>query len=463
MGKLFIAIFFLTGLGINAQTIVFDKQLGDSIKVIKYQYLEKTNKLALGYENKNDDGKYSIYTIDSQGNKEIILKDKFDGFTFSPIEDAVCLYETIRGTPYKFKYYSIKNKLTTDYFKRSVNHEFFTKDYKLDLNNSSGNYKINLYKDDAYFIKKSFSNGSEKSIKIPKPDFETFANPSNPKASDLAFQKRLIDENTFEIVSKRTNLSNNINTSTLYRTQYDFNGKIINKYKYTYTIPKGLYLWAGSKAKNENSMYSFGSELNFYNSLDVNNYLIDNDTKDVFIYGIVIDKESHQPIAFYITRFKNSGELMWNKFNEVDDKEGFNKDKKSTNLSIDMNEFMDNNTLALSIEGGYKDKYNNFFLIDKQTGNIVEKKSKTIDLEAYKGTLTSDKNHSIFNALKLNKNKYASTNVILAMSFNKKIEDLINQKASKSEVFYDAILSKKGIWILESDNKTYFKVTLFNE
>ena len=42
----------------------------------------------------------------------------------------------------------------------------------------------------------------------------------------------------------------------------------------------------------------------------------------------------------------------------------------------------------------------------------------------------------------------------------KKYIDKIN---TKKEVFFNSIVSQDGIWLFETDNDAYYKVTLFNE
>lgn len=467
MKRIFLATVLL-GFSVSAQKVVFEKQFGDSIKVIKHEYLAKSSKLAISYESETNHGKSVLAIIDSDGKRQDILKDEFDGFTFSSAENAVCLSKNLSGYPFKFKYFSIEYKSQTDFQKERIydkgNNHFFTNNFKIDLVNDKDLFTFNVAADDLYLTKKAYTDNVEKRIKIPNPDVVTITDPSNPRNSDFAYQKRLVDDNTFELVSKRREFKDNQNTTTLYRTQYNIEGELVNKYRYQLSIPKGFFAHSNTKSKGENRVFYFGSDLSLYTSLDINEYLIDNVNKDVFIYGIVKDNDSSQPIAFYIARFKDTGVLLWNKFYEVDDKTGFNSDKRSTNLLIRMDEYMDDKTLALVIQGdrsSYKDRYNHFYIIEKQTGDVKDKKSKDVDLESYKGTLTSGKNNSVFTALKFDKNKFASLTTILAASFNKKVEDAINHNAIKKEVFYDAILSRKGIWLLESDNKTYFKVTLF--
>lgn len=465
MKKLFLAAIILIGFGVNAQKTIYEKQFGDSIKEINCGYLKKSNKLIISCHNKNK--KASLLFIDSEQKQSVILNNyEFDGFNFSSAENAFSLFETKNNIADRYKYFAIDNITSKEYIKEHLHFaywNFFNKKFQLELVNSTGNIKVNLLKDDIFLKKRDINSNIEELLKITKPNIECFANPDKPNESDLAFQRRLIDDNSFEIITKRMFYDNNIATCNLYRTQYDLDGKKINNLKYSYSLPSNLVLASTrSKSRIENEMCDFSSTLKYFNIMDVNEYLIDDDTQDVYIFGVTRDSKTLSPKGFYAVRFKKTGELIWNKVFDIDDKKGFNNDRYLIETNIEINEYLNDNLLAFSIDGGIKDIYNNLFIIDKQTGNLVEKASEETHHEGLKGAL-SFRRTSIFESVRLLKNRYGNVNVLLAMSLNKKINDFITQNNLKAEVHYDAILSKKGVWVLESDNKTYFKVTLFKE
>ncbi|WP_309609444.1 hypothetical protein [Flavobacterium sp.] len=465
MKGLILAATILMGLGLNAQTTVFEKQFGDSIKEINCGYLKKSNKLIISSHNKSK--KASLLFIDSEQNQSVILNNyEFDGFNFSTAEKAFSIFEAKNNIADRYKYFAIDNITSKEYIKKHVRFpylNFFTKKFQLELVNSTGNIKVNLLKDDIFCKKRDINSNIEELVKVTKPNIECFANPDKPNESDLAFQKRLIDDNSFEIVTKRILYDISNATCNLYRTQYDLEGKIINNFKYSYSLPSNLVpASTRSKSRIENEMCDFSSSLNYFNNMDVNEYLIDDDTQDVYIFGVTRDSKTLSPKGFYAVKFKKTGEMIWNRVFEIDDKKGFNNDRYLIEATIEINEYLNDNLLAFSIDGGTDDRYNNLFVIDKQTGNLVDKASKETHREGLKGAL-SFRRTSIFESSRLLKNRYGNVNVLLAMSFNKKINDFITQNNLKAEVHYDAILSKKGIWLLESDNKTYFKVTLFRE
>ena len=46
---------------------------------------------------------------------------------------------------------------------------------------------------------------------------------------------------------------------------------------------------------------------------------------------------------------------------------------------------------------------------------------------------------------------------------NKNVQNYIRSVKSKKDVQFEAIIAESGIWLIESDNKEYYKVLLFED
>ena len=149
---------------------------------------------------------------------------------------------------------------------------------------------------------------------------------------------------------------------------------------------------------------------------------------------------------------------------DVTDEKGFSqKSSYWIGKDIKMCEFMDENTLAVSIDGEntYTSRYAQFFLINKNTGELIKKNKVDFNNESSKGTFTSLAKYSVLQITKLSNNRYGNVEVLLAEAFNENVKKYINSVKSSADVFFDAVSTSKGIWLLESDNDSYFKINLF--
>jgi hypothetical protein len=79
----------------------------------------------------------------------------------------------------------------------------------------------------------------------------------------------------------------------------------------------------------------------------------------------------------------------------------------------------------------------------------------------------TDNNHfhinKSFNNLKELKKASFDFNGVVAYNFNPKIAEYINNLKTDNAVFFSAHFTDKGIWLNESVENKYFKVTLFTE
>lgn len=475
MRKVFFIYALLIGFAIQAQTLVYESAIDKDIHAVNYKFLNKTNKFLLALSNKKNAYGivYNKLQVVDENNKTVSLLDneEFNKFQVSQLGNSfsVCRAKAkLMGANYTYKYFTETSN--SGEFEKNPNYNytaesFFDNQYQLSIASNSGDIHPNIEKDEITVTKYDFFKKSANSFQLKKPDLNRLKSKDLLEIKRIAFQQRIIDDNSFEIITKSIN--KNFRTSTMYRTIYGLDGKVISDYKYEYNTPKGYFTFIGTPSREENRYFGKQQQeiIEPMYDLDVNDYYIDNNTNDLYIYGVATD-EKEKPIGFYIVKFKKTGEKIWEKFFDVNDEKGFNqKSSYWIGKDIKMSGFMDNSTLAVSIDGEntYTSRYAHFFLINKDTGELLKKSKVDFNNESSKGTFTSLAKYSVLQITKLSNNRYGNVEVLLAENFNENVKKYINSVKSKADVFFDAVYTSKGVWLLESDNDSYFKINLFKQ
>jgi len=462
-------LFFITLLlsfYVNSQTTIVDENLNKQKSFFQYHYSFPTNTLILN-EASEKRSCLKTFAYNAEGDKDTLqIASKFHYFNISEngINYNSGFLESATASP-QITYYSKGKYYGADKVKNySNNHSlfetFFNDQYQFRIIDASGTPGMDFEKDGIYLEKKDYTMKTTKKISLKKPNMQRLRGKDLLSIKNIGFRTNLVDNDSFEIVTK--NVSNDEKTSTLYRTIYDLEGTIINDYSYSYTVPTGKLVRCKTR---ELSMCISTNSRSFVDGpiadLGINEHYIDPLTGDVYIFGLYMD---NSPIGFYIIKFTKEGKKNWEKFYEINDK-GFNdRTQYWENTGIYLHPFMNENTLAVAIEGNYPDKYNHFFTINNKTGEIQKKANVNSNVETNKGGMSlALKRHSIFGNIKLASKKYCERNTLFAYSINEKVKKHIDGIKSKKEVFFDTYITSKGLWLLESDNDNYYKVTLFKD
>lgn len=467
MKKLFIII--LISASAFSQKVIVERSLGKEKPLFNFSFLKNSNKLII----KEAFDKTALYGIfnyafmfDENGKMDTLVNnDKFLKLDFSDDEKnyVTAYYKNTFASP-NVKYY-INDK--TYKLEKVKDHllffsTFFNNTFQFKLTNTDNDLDINFKKEGIVLQKYNFISKSLKTVKLKKPNIERMTAKDQDVPNKIGFQKRLIDNNSFEIITKSN--TEDQKTSALYRTIYNFEGEKINEIIYNYTLERGDFCNAATDSRDENKWYvNRLDQLNRPTNLDFNDYFIDANTQDLYLYGLA--EEKNKPYGFYIIRYNNKGEKIWEKIYEIDDKKGFNNRIQNwfaTNLN--MYEYMNKDQFVISIfgENTYSDYYNHFFVINRENGNLERKANMDSDLQTSKGTFNMPSRYSIYETNKLKKNRYCSTKTLIAYSLSEKAKNYIESVSLKKDVFFDAFISSKGIWLIETDNDNYYKVTLFN-
>jgi hypothetical protein len=489
MKNYFLITISLFSLISNSQTTIYETELNETKPVVKYNYLPKTNKIIIK-EAFDKTTAYAIYNnallFDINSKSEKIINDSPFVYLFTSLDESYfsSLMQKNAFSKLDINFYN-KDKVNSfqidksDYSIYSYDFENDNLDMKPKVNfdfnfmytitdEKGKNSNLRIEKNTLQLVKFDISKQTNKSFKIKQIDVSKLDSKDLEVPKTIAFQSRFYDD-TFEIVTK--SIKKGYSSSTLYRNIYDLEGKFIKEISYNYNALKGVLAPIFTNSRYENlsniKLQSDSTPI----ELDINDYFIDSTSKDLYIYGITQDKESNDyflnsPLGFYIIKFNANGNKIWEKFYEISDNKNFNS-KKQRPLSIDINldQFINNNKLVLSIAGlsSYNDHYNIFYVINKESGNVLMNKQKETNTKSSKGTFTYGGKYSIFENIEIDKSKFCDEKTILTLTLNEDVNKYINTIKADNDIFFNSIISKEGAWLLETDNKKYYKVTFFKE
>ena len=492
MKKLLLIVLIFFSFYSNSQTTIYSTTLNKDKLVVKYKYLQKTNKLILKESNEKKMNyaifnKATIYDSNSKSN-ELINNEKFI-YVFNSLneENFGTLMQDGVFSPLSLNF-SINNKKTSfqmkskDFERYSFDFEgtalemkptiYFDENYIYTIINENGRtHGIEIAKDALQLDKFNIAKQTSSLISLKKIDTDRLKSKDLALPKQIAFQSKYYNNNTLEIVTKSIN--KDYKTSTLYRDIYDLDGKFIKEISYNYNSIKGFLVPTYNNSTFENMINSYSQSPGSHRAaieLDVNDYYIDPKTNEFYIYGITAAKDSNglsykSALGFYINKYSEKGEKIWEKFYDVSDEKGFNQksDQRPLETKINLKQFTDENQLVLSIVGfkTYTKQYYDFFVINKNSGKMEDSKSANSDSQTSKGTFSYGGKFSLFEIIELDKNKFCDENTILTTTFNLDLKKYINKIAAKDDVFFNSILSAEGIWLMETDNKTYYKVSFF--
>jgi hypothetical protein len=472
---------------VNAQRTIVEEKFDGKNFPIRYHFLPKSDKIvvekgeyiAMSFNRKIN----NITSYDSNGKKEV-LAENFEcaESNFSITENTFQIddFTKFRGAQtYK---YVVNGKKTSpiryadvdrnyDYINSisDINYVFgkkyFNDKYEVDIVNEKGKNKIDFQKDKIYLETLDLFSKKKKIAPITKPDLNRLlGNEYIELEKYFGYAINLIDNNKFEIVTK--SITKDYKTTVLYRTFYDMEGKFINEIKYPVTLPTQYLIYSKNSAAriHERFVGLKNGALFFMTDINISDFIEDNETKDVYVYGFFGNKakklnDENSPSGYYVFKFDKDGNKVWESINTIDDKENFNK--KIDLLRVFSSLAITNKGLFFEA-GQSSEDYFHYSFLDKSSGKILTK-NKISYKESKLFTMKNDVQLFIYSYLKHNsfKDKVFDTDGLVAIESNKKIEEYLKKIDSKKKLYFNTFFSVKGIWLIESDNKEYYKVTFF--
>jgi hypothetical protein len=472
MKKLFLPLAFVAVMGMQAQTTIVEEKFEKDNEPLDYNFLPKGNKLVIQKGKVPNMIQYkkiqSLNEYTSTAEKNILLDNaEIMECSFSQTENGFHAKNYSSVTiGHKVKFY-LNNKSSDSYDFGKARKYKFSDHYGFYLSDKNGSVADKLDGKDIILNRIDTRSLKESDISIELPSLnrlqgdnllkQVVGSRTVIKGYGIGYKLNVIDNEKFEIITK--GIDKEYKSMTLYRTIYNNDGKLVEDLKYTIDL-KGMYLVNSANNGGEILIHGGNGSLSFGDDLSINNFIIDKNTKDIYVYGLFGKQSEKSPSGYYIFKFSDKGEKLYESINYINDKAFQDEAYKVhlyTSSTIIGNKllFVAGRTKVLN-----KKYFNyNYGLIDIVTGK--ELNSKFIEYETnYKGYSPSNFVDTWHTNKQLN-NKALDMNTYILYDFNPAIKKNINSVTSKEKVSFNCEISQEGIWLIESDNKEYYKVTYF--
>ena len=463
MKKYIQLILMFTSISFFAQKVVADVTFSEDKAPLQLTYLPtmdrvvvqsglRTNKV---YGNIIKD--ISSYTSDGFEEK-LISGEELVNCIFSPIENAFLIAKKPENNKMPEEYKLILNSKPSKYFKLFTKFRYFNDVYGFNIVNQKDDYKIDLQKDDIYLnVVEIFLNTTQK-YKLQKPDLLRLQNKFTAEYKEgVNFDVR-INENNIGFITKSIN--KNYKSAALYRTIYGVGGTLINDLKYQVEVPKNFLIYSN----NGGGTISQDNETVQISDLAINNFVVDKKTEDVYVYGLFGNegKTSNNlkniPLGIYVFKFDKSGKLLWQSVQEILDVTGFNQPQEVQNINLGLN--LRENDLIVYVSSFNKNGYCDFVTLETSNGD------KKIDgkLKEISKVNKSNSNSFINSDIQITdfSNKNIDIPTFLASQINSSVASYLKNVNSKNILSFKTYVSKKGFWVIETDNRNYYKVLFFS-
>ena len=485
---LFYFVLFSSVYAHSQTTIVEEKYEKDNIPM-RYHYLPKNDKIVIekgAYVSMSFNRRINnITSYDSNGKKEI-LKDNFETAEsfFSITENTFKLVDFTKFSGAKSYKYIVNGKETLPinfsdvdrnynnfirdkyYVNSTFGNDYFNDKYELDIVDIDGRNKVEYSKDKLCLETLNLFTKSKKIIPLDKPDISRLIAEESLKPKEyLGYSANLIDNEKFEIITK--SISKDYKSSILFRTFYNMEGKKIGEKKYDISMSSNYLTYSANPAARIGPKFDGFANATpiFFTDIAVNDFITDNITGDIYIYGLFSNKakelnDDNSPGGFYIFKFDKEGHKVWESINAIDDKNDFNK--KIHLVTVFSNLSINDKGLLFETGGRFSDNYFHYSILDKNTGKILSK-NKILYEKDKVFTMRGDVRMFLYSFYENKdfKKKVFDIDGLVAIDTNKKVADYLKNINSKNKLFFNTIISENGTWLMESDNENYYKVTFF--
>lgn len=454
---------------LNSQTVVIDEKFKENNYPVDYNFLPNLNRLVIqkGELSKDIPNKIikNIYSYGTDGSFEIIVEnDKLASCVFSPIENTLIVSNLPNANEKPTQFRKIVNGKSTSFTKTNDFYQYFNDEYEISLLNQNNKSNINIEKDSISFSLTNIVTRINEKVAIKKPDVTRIINPTNTNyANGVDFAVR-INEYSIGIITKA--IAKDYKSATLYRTIYAYNGVVLNDIAY-----KVEFQYKNLMYSNNGGGYIYTNPQTgdtYLSDLTINNFVIDQKTEDVYVYGLFAKNAksssniSNEPLGFYIFKFDKSGNKIWESVQTINDKADLNTNQNIANIKLNVT--IRNEKVLLSISSASEKKnYIHYAIVDKATGNIAKiKKLKFSISNENKIDSNSKFVNSYYNNIGYEK-KGLDIDGLIAQDDNLLFSNYLSAIQNNQKLFFKTFYSRNGIWLLETDNTGYFKVTFFKE
>jgi len=495
MKKILLSMLLAT-FNLSAQTVLLEEKIDKENSPRYFQYLPISKKVAFSVSSKSKG--HSFFNLDSNGKKTFLYENsernychfsrteksfrmddpsdkkspRHDVFVLDGIEQVVT-EEKFKNLNFKyFGKYNRNNFYDASGYNDGISNSFNDL-YIVGFSNAENSWRINsLEKEDIFLEVIEIKSNTSKRVQLEKPDFTLLKGDQFAKNdSDINFACRLNNNDNFDMITK--SLSADLKTVILYKATYNFDGKRVRTQPFVMQLSdRKIFVKStnGGGVQTDTSTPSmqsarFMNESYSIDVLSINNYFKDRENGDMYIYGLFNEQEKPKKNdgkakGFYVFKFDKNGNKLWESVNYIEGKDYFERIKGSAAFQVNLSEYNKNLIFSCSINSFTE--FTNAAIIDKASGSVL--KSSFIE---YNNNL-SHGNYKYFLSqtydCKELKNKTFSQIGFAAVSINSKVMDYLKSIPEKGDrLYFETLYSDEGIWMVETDNKKYYKVILFTE
>lgn len=451
---------------LNAQQVIVDEKFEKDIVPIGYHFSPLSNKIFI------EKGKHSVGMSRNKQVNSIVCYDS-KGSKTNLLENVNVM--NVRFSP-------SGNLFRTDEYEKmsfSGDHKFYKNGKKIADLPKSNNFKLML--DDFLFTSNHKFKEKELSFTITdipsfktteknceSPSYDRIVNVDNVEyARDVKTRVRAAKD-YFQVISK--SISKDYKSTTLYLTRFNYEGKKLSDVGYKIDIKNDFLIYSNNNGGNtETKGFGDTAKRIFSDDLSINNFIVDPDTKEVYVYGLFgkrLEKSndnSNTPLGYYVFKFKEDGTKIWEVINPIDDKSDFSDNQNLTYLYVDL--FLMGDSVIFNV--GAKESLDDYIHYIKLNSNgKVDSNSKiTFKSESSAYNISSYGDKKFLHANLTNKedlkNKILDYETMVVYNTNQKIKNYIMTVNNKNKTSFCTAVNKGNTWLIESDNETYYKVTYF--
>lgn len=447
----------------QAQKVIAEVPVVNGSFPLQYVYLpnldrlvcisgEKTNKV---YGNII----HAVNSYDTDGFVEkIIQNDKLVNCVFSPIENAFLVAKVPNTNTYPDTYKLVLDGVASKYFNLTTGFRYFNDIYGFNIVNQDNSFAVDLQKDTLFLnVIDIFSNQTQQ-YKLNKPDLFRLENKITAKYTEgLNFDVR-INESNIGIITKAIN--KNYKSATLYRTRYSLTGELLDDIAYSVSVPKHFLIFSN----NGGGIIAQNEEGTVMSDLTINNFVVDKATEEVYVYGL-FGKEGkaanylkNMPLGVYVFKYDKNGKLLWESVQYIVDVLGFNQAQEMDQINLSLKLRQDEAVLSVQSSSNSM-PYVDFITLNTANGEKLQEGNSTTSKpfknkeEYFVSSNLGMDNYS---------NKIMDTETIVAAQLHPGLQEYLKkQNSAPVKLFYKTFFSKKGYWVIETDNARLYRVLFF--
>ncbi|MEN2414553.1 hypothetical protein [Flavobacterium mesophilum] len=467
MKKILFSIALFSSFYLHAQTTIVEEKFEKDNKPVEFEILKNENEVLVkkgkAYGSIRGINKVDLFSLDNLKGTKIVENGKFLDFKPSTIDNTFVGTE-FNGVGWVSSTKIFENNKLIATLDSNKNFFLFSKEFSYSVGNEKNKYLDNIEKGNLFLHKYNNKLKKTQVIKLDKPSFFTVNKKDFYNLDEVAY-KIFYHKNSFDVTTKFIN--KDARSFVFHRAIYDLDGKNTKTLSYNINVGKPLILSNNSGGEIDSNYNSLSKSFNdkFADQLSINNYYLDEDTNDIYVYGLFGKKDerlvNNEVGGYYVIKFDSEGKQVWQKVQEISDAE---MNRNASKLRLSNGFRIENGQGVFSIFQYYSAEYYFYSQLDLSTGAI--KSSQKISFDVDKMWESEYRNSQVvaFFNLKEYKKLKLDFDTMHLNSTDKRIQNyLVELNKSKDKISVNCLVSNKGNWLIESDNDKYYKITFFEK